>query len=257
MKIETITLNAERNVTLTAYLQMVGGEFRNIRRRPAILILPGGGYRMCSQRESDPVAAPYLAAGYQAFILRYSVGEHAAWPDPLNDYEQAITLIRERAEEWGVDPDRIAVIGFSAGGHLACAAAVAAVNRPNAAILGYALCGSDVKRYFPAAPSMTELIDEKTCPCFLFATRNDNVVPVRNTVEFVTGLTEKGIPYECHIYSHGPHGFSVGDATVLAGGRAEEPHISARARNWVADSIGFLREVFGDFCDEGFTAPVI
>lgn len=257
MNIEKIVLNEERRVTLTAYLQGVGGEFRNIVRRPAMLILPGGGYRMCSEREADPIAFPYLEAGFQTFILRYSVKENAVWPNPLNDYEQAITLIRERAEEWGVVPDKIAVIGFSAGGHLACAAATMSVNRPNAAILGYALCGEDVKRYFPEAPGTIESVDEKTCPCFLFHTRNDNVVPVSNTLDFASALTRAGVPYECHVYSFGPHGFSVGDATVLTGFRVNDPRITERARDWVGDSIGFLREVFGDFDDDGFTKPLI
>ena len=77
MRTEVITLNAERNVSLTAYLQSAGGEFGNVAKRPAILILPGGGYQFCSNREADPVAMPFLAAGYHAFILRYSVREYA------------------------------------------------------------------------------------------------------------------------------------------------------------------------------------
>lgn len=257
MKLETITLNAERGVTLTACLQAVGGEFRNIDRRPAMLILPGGGYRMCSAREADPVAAPYLAAGFQTFILRYSVGEHAAWPNPLDDYEQAMTLIRGRADEWGVDPDRVAVIGFSAGGHLAAAAAVMSVNRPNAAVLGYALCGEGVRHYNPDAVAPVDRIDERTCPCFLFHTANDGTVPVKETLDFAAGLAARGVPFECHVYSHGPHGFSVGDATVLTGYRVSDPRITERARDWVPDSIGFLREVFGDFSADGFTAPLL
>ena len=71
MRVEQIVLNKERNVTLTAYLQEVGGEFRNVTKRPAMLVLPGGGYQFCSDREADPVAMPYLKAGYQVFILRF------------------------------------------------------------------------------------------------------------------------------------------------------------------------------------------
>ena len=71
MRVEQIVLNEKRNVTLTVYLQEVGGEFRNVVKRPAMLVLPGGGYQMCSDREADPVAMPYLKAGYQVFILRY------------------------------------------------------------------------------------------------------------------------------------------------------------------------------------------
>ena len=82
MEREVITLNGERDVTLTTYTQRAGGEFRRAPRRPAVLILPGGGYAMCSEREADPVAFAYLAAGFQAFVLRYSVGKHAAWPNP-------------------------------------------------------------------------------------------------------------------------------------------------------------------------------
>ena len=71
---------------------------------------------MCSDREADPVALAYMKAGYQAFVLRYSVGEHKTWPNPLDDYEQAMELIAERAEEWHLDSSRIAAVGFSAGG---------------------------------------------------------------------------------------------------------------------------------------------
>jgi len=81
---------------------------------------------MCSDREADPVALEYAKAGFQTFVLRYSVGANAAWPQPLEDYEQAMKLIRDNSEKWFLDPNRVAVIGFSAGGHLAgCAATMA------------------------------------------------------------------------------------------------------------------------------------
>ena len=80
MQQEMIVLNQERNVTLTAYIQPVGGRFEYIRKRPAILVIPGGGYQYCSVREADPVAFAYLKAGYQAFVLNYSVGAHSVWP---------------------------------------------------------------------------------------------------------------------------------------------------------------------------------
>ena len=86
-----------------------------------------------------PMARLLLKAGYQVFILRYSVKKDAVWPNPLKDYEQAMTLIRSKREEWNVYGDRIAVLGFSAGGHLAGCAATMAENKPNAAILGYAV----------------------------------------------------------------------------------------------------------------------
>ena len=122
MRCERFILNEERNVGLTAYIQETGGTYRKLRERPGILVIPGGGYHHVSRREGDPVAARFLEEGYQVMILEYSVGEHAAWPHPLEDYEQAMELIGERAAEWHLNMSRFAVIGFSAGG--ACHAGV-------------------------------------------------------------------------------------------------------------------------------------
>ena len=237
-------------MTLTAYTQAVGGSFSYIPKRPAILIIPGGGYQFCSDRESDPVAFAYLKAGFQAFILRYSVGEHAVWPNPLEDYEQAMDLIRSR-EDWNVYPDKVAVIGFSAGGHLAAAAATMSRNRPNAAILGYAVASDDVRGCNPTAPDTVAAVDKNTCPCFLFATRTDEIVPVENSIKFMDALVKAGVAFESHIYSYGPHGFSTCDSSV----HEMATPISARVPNWVGDSIGWLKEMLGDFGDGTMTEP--
>lgn len=250
MKQEIIVLNQERNVMLTAYTQSVGGKFEYITKRPAVLILPGGGYQYCSAREADPVAFAYLKAGYQAFILNYSVGEYALWPNPLEDVEQAMELIRGR-EDWNVYPDKLAVIGFSAGGHLAAAAATMAVQRPNAAILGYAVAGEDVRGCSPTAPDTTKFVDKNTCPCFLFATCSDDVVPVQNSVDFMSALSKARITFESHIYAFGPHGFSTCDSSV----HDMRTPICGRVPNWVGDSIGWLKDVLGDFGDGTMTVP--
>ena len=247
---ERIILNEERNVSLTAYLQPVGGEFTGIAARPAVIVIPGGGYRYCSDREADPVAFAYLKAGYQAFILRYSLGEHAAWPHPLEDYEQAMSLIRERAEEWHVVPDRIAVIGFSAGGHLAAAAAAMSENRPNAAILGYPdISGAFAWDLLRDPPDILAAVDGKTCPCFVFASRTDNLVPIKNSVGMIEALTKNDVAFEAHIYSSAPHGLSTGDASV---GVRE---MCCRYPDWVSDSLTWLEDVLGGFGPEGLTEP--
>lgn len=253
MNTEQIILNKERNVTLTAYLQPAGGEFFNIPKRPAILVLPGGGYTMCSDREADPVALPYLAAGYQVFILRYGVGRNAIWPAPLEDYENAMKLIRSNAETWALYTDKIAVIGFSAGGHLAGCAATMAQNKPDAAILGYAAVeGKTIQAYHPTAPDVISAVDDDTCPCFVFSSRTDNMVPVRNSVKFIQALTEHDISYECHIYGHGPHGFSTCNSSSQTPG---VPFCS-RIPHWVEDSIAWLKDIFGDFGMGSMTTPV-
>ena len=243
MEKEVIVLNEARKVTLTAYLQDVEGEFGNIPKRPGILVLPGGGYQMCSDREADPVAFPYLKAGYQVFVLRYSVKKDALWPQPLEDYDAAMDLIRSRAQEWKLYPDKIAVIGFSAGGHLAGAAATMAKNRPAAAILGYAVLNGDVKGCNKSAPSVVDAVDDDTCPCFLFASRTDNLVPIANTIEFMQALDRHDISFESHVYAYGPHGFSTCDSSV----QDKDTNMCGRIPDWVADSIGWLKDVLGDF----------
>ena len=97
MKTQEMVLHESRNVTLTAYVQEVDGEF-GFSKLPAILVLPGGRYAMCSDREADPVASAYLKAGYQAFVLRYTVKDKGGWPQPLEDYEQAMALIEQNAD---------------------------------------------------------------------------------------------------------------------------------------------------------------
>ena len=252
MKYEVITINKKRKVTLTAMLQEVGGEFRGISARPAVVVIPGGGYRFCSDREADPVAAVYLKAGYHVFILRYSVGEDAVWPTPLTDYEEAMATIDARADEWHVLKNKIAVVGFSAGGHLAGAAAALAERRPAAAILGYAVLRRETAQELGLTmPGIAENVDEKTCPCFLFATRTDSVVPIQNTLDMMNALNRFQIAFECHIYGYGPHGFSTGDPSI----QGLETVFPRRAENWVDDSIAFLRDLFGDFGPQGMTEP--
>lgn len=250
MKTEIIMINEERNVTLTAYTQSVGGKFTTIAKRPAILILPGGGYQYCSDREADPVAFSFLQAGYQAFILRYSVGKDSIWPNPLEDVEHAVELIRSRAD-WNIYADKVAVAGFSAGGHLAAAAATMSQNRPNAAILGYAVTGNDVKACNVTAPDTSLFVDKNTCPCFVFATRTDDLVPIKNSIEFIRALERADISFESHIYAYGPHGFSVGNSGVLT---PDKP-ICNRAYRWVEDSIEWLKDMFGDFGEGEMTEP--
>lgn len=252
MKSKTIILNKERNVTLTAYLLEVGGEFSNIPKRPAILVLPGGGYSMCSAREADPVALAYLQAGFQAFVLKYSVGKDAVWPNPLQDYEQAMELIRTKAEEWNLYADKIAVIGFSAGGHLAACAASIAKNKPDAAILGYAVTEEKTARAcLESAPDVVSCVDGNTCPCFVFAARTDNVVPVSNSIRFMNALSENGVMFESHIYAYGPHGFSTANSSTLM----PETDICSRALRWTEDSIAWLKDIWGDFGLGKMTEP--
>lgn len=252
MEKEVIVLNEERNVTLTAYIQEVEGAFRRIKKRPAVLILPGGGYQNCSDHEADPVAFEYLKEGYQAFILRYSVKENAVWPNPLTDYENAMALIGDNADWWHLYPDKVVVIGFSAGGHLAACAATMSEHRPAAAILGYAAVKkSSVEQCVANAPGAPEAVDRETCPCFLFASREDRIVDVINTIDMVRALAVNGISFESHIYAFGTHGCSTANSAIQ-----DQRLICSRMQNWIPDSIAWLKDVIGDFDNHVMTEPV-
>ena len=141
MKIEKLKAGSAQ---LTVYLWEPAAVMPLTQTRPLVLVVPGGGYEHVSQRESDPVAVRFLAAGYHAAVLRYSVGEGARDYRPLAELHEALALLRAHADEWGIRPRQIAVCGFSAGGHLALSSAVldlpghpADQQRPNALILSY------------------------------------------------------------------------------------------------------------------------
>lgn len=249
MTIEKIILNEERNVTLTAYLQEVDGEF-GFSKRPAMLVIPGGGYAMCSDREADAVAMAYLKAGYQTFVLRYTVKSKGGWPNPLNDYEQAMALIGENAEAWHIDPAKIAVAGFSAGGHLAACAATIAQHKPAAAVLVYpAILKDIVDMCQPGMPYPHEHVTPQTCPCFVVAARDDRTVDVKNALMMELALADKGVAFESHIYSYGGHGFSTAEDWINTNS------VCPRLPDWVSYSIQWLGEVMGKLTRSGFTEP--
>ena len=250
MKAEKIILNKERDVSLTAYLQDVEGEF-GFAKRPAMLVIPGGGYAMCSDREADPVAAAYLKAGYQTFILRYTCTPKGKWPLPMEDYEQAMALIEARADEWHLDKTKIAVVGFSAGGHLAACAATVAEHKPAAAVLIYPAILKDIcDMCQPGMPYPNEHVTAETCPCFLAAARDDRTVNIKNALLMELALAEKGVAFESHIYSYGGHGFSTGEDWINTNS------VCLRLPRWVPDSIEWLGEVMGKLTRSGFTEPV-
>ena len=161
---------------------------------------------------------------------------------------------RENAYRWHVMPDKIAVIGFSAGGHLAGAAATMGRRRPAAAILGYAVLRRETALELGKdMPGIPNHVDENTPPCFLFASRTDSVVPIQNTLDMMEALNRYHTSFECHIYAYGPHGFSTGDHSV----QSCETRIPARASGWAEDSVSWLKDLFGDFGYEGLTEPVL
>ncbi|MBD8070610.1 alpha/beta hydrolase [Bacillus sp. PS06] len=248
MDIKKIVVNSKTE--MTAYLLDHSEAFNNIKTRPAVLIFPGGGYYVTSDREAEPIALSYLAEGFNAFVLRYTVGQESNFTTALADAEEAIKQIRENAVAWSIDSEKIAVIGFSAGGHLAGALATMGNHRPNALILGYPCIldtlGSVLA--FPV-PSIDLEVDDLTPPTFLFSTFEDTVVPIENTLSFMQALNQKNIPFESHIFQKGVHGLSLAKPLTSSGRQALVNNDFAK---WFDLSVSWLHNVLGDFeAEEG------
>lgn len=266
MKVIQIPELTPKGGKLTAYLHDPDDEyiFRGI--RPAILILPGGGYQKLAGREKDPVAFEYFAEGFNTFVLEYSIQEYAPGLEPLGlqplkEASEAIIRIRENGLSWNTNPNQIAVLGFSAGGHLAASCATlwdcdelkaefdtkGGMNRPDAVILCYAVTltgkfGHAISMRNlagegdPSLYNVVEHIGKHTPPAFLWTTVEDELVPVENTLMFAQGLQKNGIPYELHIYPHGRHGLTLGKLET----NEDHPHLAT----WVDLSKMWLSELF-------------
>ena len=244
MKIENIILNSERNVTLTVYIPDISDEMPNMKVKPGVLVLPGGGYNYCSDREAEPVAFEFMAKGYNVFILRYSLKEHAAFPTPLNDAAEALTLIREKASEWHTAPNKIAVCGFSAGGHLAAALSTMSDVKPDACILGYPCILYEIGKILPhPIPSLEKYVTPATPPTFISSAADDDLVPIENSLEYAKALTENKVPYEMHIFAKGGHGYSTSSNVVTV---KERRDYVKGTLSWIPMCINWLDDLFAD-----------
>lgn len=242
MKIEKLTLPNGKDITLTAYLLDGSKEMPNMKTHPAMLVLPGGAYKFCSDREAEPVALSFLAEGFNAFVLRYSLNENAQFPRPLEDAETALEIIRKNSSEWNIDPNKIAVIGFSAGGHLAAALSAMGRVRPNACVLGYPCILDSISRILAMQiPSVDEYVSAQTPPTFIFSSRTDSCVPINHSLEYAGALDRAGVPFELHIFGRGGHGFSIANRVVCPGESLAE---NSAAKAWLPMCVRWLNELF-------------
>ncbi len=245
--------------TLEGYLLDGELSFGQATSRPAIVVLPGGGYAYCCPREAEPVALKYTAAGFHAFILRYSTGWDAADFSPLKEVSWVIGHLRENAVQWNIDPDKIAVCGFSAGGHLALASGLLGENKPNAMILGYPAV--NIPNY-PGANFMLQLLtgrkevtDEDSAqlslsnhitkdapPVFITATAEDMLTGF-GALPVAQKYSQLGLGYELHIFQYGPHGYALADETSADG---SSRYLNPAFAKWHGLSVQWLNKLFGE-----------
>lgn len=221
MKVFTEYFSQDKKISLTAYLMDDSREMPNMKIRPAMLVIPGGGYHMCSDREAEPIAMFFATLGYHTFVLRYTTGEKGEldFEQPFADAVRAMKYIRGNAEEFGIDPNKIGAIGFSAGGHLASSLGTLSDEKPNALILGYPCILDTIGDVLACkVPSTDKFVTADTPPTFIFSTADDGCVPIENSLAFASSCAAKGVPFEIHIFAHGNHGLSLSTPFVCVDG---------------------------------------
>lgn len=269
MLCETIRLQAEGSLPgacIRTYIIEDSQEFK-IKKRPVVIVCPGGGYCYLSDREGEMLALQYNAMGCHAAVLKYSVAP-AVYPAALLEMAATVVLLREKAGEWHIDPDKIIVEGSSAGGHLAASYGMfwkedlpaqkpeldgpgRELLRPNGMILNYPVITSGEfahrdsflnllgGRYEELKDKMSleTQVNEDTPPAFIWHTFEDGCVPVENSLLLVSALRKAGIPTEFHMYPRGGHGLSLAnELTVTPAGTEIEPCCQswiALVRTWI------------------------
>ena len=273
MEIKIVNLYQEFGITpksgaigrLTGWIQRTPVEVSACRRRPAVLIFPGGAYGRTSPREAEPVALRFVSRGYAAFVLDYTCAPEG-FPVSLREAAMAMRYIRDHAERFEIDPRMVAALGFSAGGHLCgCLGtmydcpelediAPPEMIRPDVLAMCYPVAVSwgrthelsfeNVSRGDPTLRerlSLDRLVRRDMPPVFLWHTRDDASVPVRNSLVLASALEEAGVDFAMRIYRHGRHGLSTADAMAFPEGGV--PEISPDVPGWVEAVMEFFSEI--------------
>lgn len=212
--------------------------FGKQKKRPCLIVCPGGAYSFLAERESEPIALNFVQNGYNVFIIKYSVAPHT-FPTQLCEVAALVELVYKNSDIWNCDTSKLAIIGFSAGGHLAAHYSTMfdcqqvrsyfpQSKSVNAAILCYpvitaeyeyaekgSICNLSGKKPYTKEDienlSCEKHVRETTPPTFIWHTAEDSLVKVMNSLIYAQALSENKVPYELHIYPYGPHGLSTAD----------------------------------------------
>lgn len=258
-----ITRPENANGYLNTYVQEKS-TFVEDRIRPAMLVIPGGGYSSVSAREKEQVALRFLADGYNAYTLEYSVADSVSYPYQLIEGAMALAYIRENAETQNTDINHVGAIGFSAGGHLTAMLATlhseevikeflgdkASLCRPDAVVLSYPvitsnefahrwslnrISGGDAK--LEKFLSLENRVTENSSPAFIWSTVEDGAVPCENSFLMASAYRKAKVPFELHILTYGHHGLSLATGET----NSPLPYVAkwyGLAKEWL-DSLGF------------------
>ncbi len=228
---------------------------------PVVVLCPGGGYQKYGISEALPVAEKLCGAGFYVFILSYAIGDTAADALPLKQLSQTVATIRENHSHFGINPNQISAMGFSAGGHLAASLGTLwnhpilsdceGKNRPDALCLCYPvislktlphkgtnmrlLVGSN-KKQFENLLSAELNVTDKTPPTFLWHSIDDSIVDVDHSIIFSNALKKAGVFYKLKLFEHGVHGCALADEM--------SPHPNKEVSSWFSDWLDFIKDVF-------------
>lgn len=267
LKKEYKMLQTNQYPTLTAYIPDNYNDIDINRKRKTIIICPGGGYQGCSDREAEPVALHFLGKNFNAFYLKYSIAPEK-YPCSLCELFASIDYIRHNSEQFNVDVNKIAVLGFSAGAHLADCGANFYINKEfadflgttvenlkiNASVLCYGVITSGKYAHFGSFENLTgndnslkeklsleHTVGQQTPPTYLWHTANDDCVPVENSLLYATALSRYKIPYTLKIFTNGVHGLSLADIRTT---NANNHYlINNDVQIWAYDCVNWLDKV--------------
>ena len=268
-KIEIKARGMEAVGNLFTYFLDSSIEMRPNEKRPVILMCPGGGYEMTSDREAEPMAMQFLAMGYHVAILRYSVCP-VRYPAALLQVAESVPYLKEHADEYHIDPEKIVVQGCSAGGHLAANYGIAWNSPFLTKLMGMEndperLCVAGLLLCYPVITSgekaheesfrnlLGEQYEEKkdelslenqvtpdTPPTFLWHTATDETVPVENSLYFFQACLQQGVSAELHIYPVGGHGLSLANEETC---RANGIGVQKECQSWIGLAQTWLEEI--------------
>lgn len=241
-------------------------------KRDAIIVLPGGGYgAICEQREGEPIALSFTAKGINAFVLTYTVDLKHSFPQQLIEVSAAIKHIKDNHEKYNINPDRVFVTGFSAGGHLCASIGILwhmqeiydaipmeyGYNKPTGIIPVYPvvsaiidethmksfrqlLCTENPNIEDLAKCSLETRVDEKSSPACIFHTSTDELVSCENSLVLADAYRKAGHKFELHIFFDAPHGMALGnDITSLGSPIFDQPSLAS----WIDQSILWMKQI--------------